>query len=45
MQKYTAMAMMTGTRPARSPPKRLAMSPTNQTRIKRKEIASALPLR
>lgn len=45
MQKYTAIAIMTGTRPASKPPRRLAISPMNQTRTKRKEIASALPLR
>lgn len=40
-----AMATMTGTRPARTPPRRLVMSPMNQTKTKRREIASALPLR
>lgn len=44
-QKYTAIAIITGTRPAQALPARFVTSPTNQTKRKRREMASALPLR
>ena len=43
MQKYTAIAMIVGTRFASAAPRKFVRSPANQMRMNGMDMASALP--